>query len=202
MSQFERALKELGITVIHAASPQAKGRIERLFRTLQDRLVKEMRIRGISTKEEANRFIASYLSRHNKRFGKQAAMEGDLHRPIPEGLLLDNILCIKTKRALRNDFTIAHNKRLYQILEPVNAKCVVVFEHTDGRMLIKHNDRVLRFKEISIRPLKLKEKPLKCLKIKTKKIRKKYIPPKDHPWRKYSISTISIRKEIPLTLQE
>lgn len=166
MSQFERAMNELGVEVIHANSPQAKGRVERGFGTLQDRLVKEMRLEGIKTKEDANRFLGSYLPMHNKRFGVKAAMEGDLHRAVAEGLDLDEFLCIKTKRALRNDFTVAHDKRLYQILEGVSAKGVVVEEKINGRMLIKHNGAALRFKEITVRP----EKP-----------KKKHIPPKDHP---------------------
>ena len=176
-SQFERALNELGVEVIHANSPQAKGRIERLFKTLQDRLVKEMRLRGIKTKEEANRFLGGYLARHNKRFGRLPSAEGDLHGTAPDDL--DEFLCIKTKRALRNDFTIAHEGKLYQILESVRARELAVEEKIDGRMLIKHNGGVLRFKEISARPPR--EKPLKPF-----KARKKYIPPKDHPWRKHS----------------
>jgi len=68
LSDFERALQELGLEVRHANSPQAKGRIERLFRTLQDRLVKEMRLRDIRTLEEANAFLEEYLSLYNRRF--------------------------------------------------------------------------------------------------------------------------------------
>lgn len=180
MSQFERALKELGVKVIHATSPQAKGRIERSFRTLQDRLVKEMRLKGISSIEEANLFLEGYLKRHNERFSVDAQEKEDLHRPLPEGFDLDRVLCIKTKRALRNDFTVIHNKKLYQILEPVNTKGVIVEERINGRMFITHNNKTLGFKEIYSRPLK--EKPKKPF-----KIRKKYIPPKDHPWRKYPI---------------
>lgn len=177
-SQFERALKELGVHVIHATSPQAKGRIERSFRTLQDRLVKEMRLAGIKTGDEANEFLKGYLPVHNRRFKVAPAKAGDLHRPIPGGLDMNEVLCIKTKRTLRNDFTIAHDKRLYQISERISTKGVIVEERTDGKMLIKHNGRALRFKEVATRPLK--EKPSKPF-----KIRKKHIPPKDHPWRRY-----------------
>lgn len=181
-SQFERAMEEIGVEVIHANSPQAKGRIERLFRTLQDRLVKEMRLKGIKTIEEANLFLTGYLKRHNERFSMEAREKEDLHRPLGEGFNLDGVLCIKTKRVLRNDFTVAHNKKLYQILEPANAKEVIVEERLNGRMFITHNNRVLRFKEIHSLPLKEKQKPPKPL-----KIRKKYIPPKNHPWRKYPV---------------
>ena len=83
LSQFERALKELGVEVIHAMSPQAKGRVERLFGVLQDRLVKEMRLRGIKTKDEANAFLEEYLSRHNERFRVCPANEADAHVRLP-----------------------------------------------------------------------------------------------------------------------
>ncbi|MGR3309485.1 MAG: ISNCY family transposase [Candidatus Brocadiales bacterium] len=79
LSQFERALGEIGVKVIHANSPQGKGRIERLFGTLQDRLVKEMRLNGIKTKEEANKFLKDYLPKHNKKFKQKAAQGVDLH---------------------------------------------------------------------------------------------------------------------------
>lgn len=180
MSQFERAMEELVVEVGHANSPQAKGRIERLFRTLQDRLVKEMRLKGIKTIGEANLFLEGYLKRHNERFSIEAAEKEDLHRPLAEGFDLDGVLCVKTKRALRNDFTVVHNKKLYQILEPANTKDVIVEERINGRMYITHNNRALGYKEIYSRPLK--EKPKKPF-----KIRKKYIPPKDHPWRKYPV---------------
>lgn len=112
MSQFERAVGELGVKVLHAHSPQAKGRIERLFLTFQDRLIKEMRLAGISTKEEANLFLETYLPIYNKRFRVLAAESADLHRPIPKGMDLNKILCIKTQRTVRNDATVAHHGKL------------------------------------------------------------------------------------------
>src|SRR3970040_2210695 len=84
MSQFERALSELGVDVIHAHSPQAKGRIERLFGTFQDRVIKEMRLAGITTMEEGNRFLAGYLPIYTRRFAVNPAEAADLHRPIPK----------------------------------------------------------------------------------------------------------------------
>ena len=181
-SQFERALEELGVRVIHAYSPQAKGRIERLFKTLQDRLVKEMRLLGIKTKEEANEFLKHYLQGHNERFSINPAKEGDLHRAIPKDVDMDNILCIKTKRTLRNDFTISHDGNLYQITERVHGKEVMVEERIDGSMHITYDNRRLKFKEISSRPFIDKVTELKA--IKSKKV---YIPPKDHPWKKYPV---------------
>lgn len=181
LSEFERALKELGVKLIHANSPQAKGRVERLFKTLQDRLVKEMRLKGIKTKDEANRFLEKgYIEGHNRRFSVLPVKEGDLHRSLLEGFDLDGVLCIKTKRTLRNDWTVAHNKKLYQVIAPVNTKKVVVEERLNGKLFLTYNGQALGYKEITTRPMK--EKPSKPF-----KIRKKYIPPKDHPWRRYPL---------------
>jgi len=178
LSQFERALKELGVEVIHAHSPQAKGRIERLFGTLQDRLVKEMRLRGIRTLEEANQFLEEYLPLYNKRFSVCPKGKDDFHRPLPKGLALDTILCIKTERSLRNDFTVAHNKKLYQIEETIKASKVMVQERVDGSMIMTHQGRSLKFKEITERPVR--EEPQVVL----MRIRKPRIPSADHPWRR------------------
>jgi len=192
-SQFERALEELGVRVIHAYSPQAKGRIERLFKTLQDRLVKEMRLKGIKTKDEANEFLKHYLRLHNERFSIKPAKEGDLHRGIPEDVDIDRILCIKTKRTLRNDFTISHDGNLYQITERVHGKEVIVEERIDGSMLITYDNRRLKFKEITSRPVIDKVTEPKVIQSKPKKV---YIPPKDHPWRKYPVVNCYRYKEI------
>ena len=121
LSQFERALKELGVEVIHANSPQAKGRVERLFETFQDRLIKELRLEGAKTIDEANKVLEQFLPSYAKRFCVKALYSDDLHRAIPKGIDLDRILCVKTERALRKDFTVAHNKKLYQILDNVRA---------------------------------------------------------------------------------
>jgi hypothetical protein len=187
MSQFERALDELGVRVIHANSPQAKGRIERLFGTFQDRLIKEMRLRGIKTKEEANEFLEDYLPVYNQRFSVKPANEADLHREVAKGLDLDNMLCIKTRRSLRNDHTIAHNKKLYQILDGITAKRVMVEERLDGSMRIKHNGTSLKIKEIASRPAK--EIPANFKLFKPKKA---YIPPKGHPWRNFNCKKADI----------
>ena len=172
--------KRLEVKIIHAHSPQAKGRIERLFKTLQDRLVKELTIRGINTIDEANRYLDAYLSVHNKRFAIRAKEQDNLHREIPRGLSLDRILCIRTVRTLRNDFTIAHNSKLYQIENGVRSKEVTVEERVNGRMFIIHNDVRLPFREILARPEK-KQKP-------TSKRRpiKGHTPPVDHPWNKWN----------------
>ena len=196
-SQFERALEELGVRVIHAYSPQAKGRIERLFKTLQDRLIKEMRLKGIRTKDEANEFLKHYLKGHNKRFVFKPAKEGDLHRGIPKDADIDRILCIKTKRTLRNDFTISHDGNLYQITERVNGKEVIVEERVDGSMHIICDNRRLKFKEITSRPVRDKVTEPKTIQSKPKKV---YIPPKNHPWKRYPVINRYRHKDMRETL--
>jgi transposase len=175
LSEFGRALAELEVEIIHAHSPQAKGRIERLFNTLQDRLVKEMTLRGISTIEEANRYLGTYLSFHNKRFAVRAKEQEDLHREVPEGLDLDDILCIRTVRPLRNDFTITHRRKLYQIETMTSAKKVTVQERVNGSMLVTAEGIKLRFREILERP-QTPEPPSK------RRRSSAHAPSHKHPW--------------------
>ena len=181
MSQFERSLHELGVEVIHAHSPQAKGRIERLFKTFQDRLIKEMRLGGIRTMEEANRFLKGYLPVYNRRFAVQPAQPADLHRPLPEGCPLDRILCVKTHRALRNDFTVAHHGKLYQIEDRTKAKKVLVEERLDGSMWITYQGQRLRYREIMTRPIRVRETPPAVLK------KRRIKPEAEHPWRHFTL---------------
>jgi len=179
LSEFGRALTELEVQIIHAHSPQAKGRIERLFKTLQDRLVKEMTIRGINTIDEANKYLDTYLSIYNKRFAVKAKAQDNLHREIPRELNLDKVLCIRTVRALRNDFTVAHNSKLYQIEKGIRAKEVTVEERVNGSMIITFNDVRLPFREITTRPEK-QQKPAHIRR------HKKPTPSANHPWNKWN----------------
>ncbi|MDP2929889.1 MAG: ISNCY family transposase [Candidatus Omnitrophota bacterium] len=180
LSQFGRALGELGVELIHANSPQAKGRIERLFETFQDRVIKEMRLRKISSIDEANKFLEYYLPVFAKRFGVPPAKEGDLHRPLPKGIDLTRILCVKTERSLNNDFTVAHEKKLYQILDNVRAKKVMVEEHIDGSMIIRYKDVSLKFKEITKRVKKEPQRKAYEFRLSTA-----HTPPADHPWKNF-----------------
>jgi len=179
LSEFKRALKELGVEVLHAHSPQAKGRIERFFGTLQDRLVKEMRLRGIQTIEEANLFLEQYWPTYNRKFRVSAKEKGDFHRELPKRLNLDHILCVKAQRAMRNDFTVAYNRKLYQIEDRIRVARVMVHERVDGSLAIVSKDRFLKFREIVTRPVREKKQPMRQATKKT------YIPPKDHSWRKF-----------------
>lgn len=186
-TQYRRAVEdELGIQVSFALSPQAKGRIERLFKTLQDRLIKEMRLRNISSMKQANEFLKTYLPIHNARFSVAAKEKTDLHRKI-RGYNLDDILCIKKQRILKNDFTIRYNNQWYQLqrkqptlIFPKNI--ITVSEHLDKRI-------TLSIRKVKLSFSKIFEQSRSVLKVKSqsKKINKKpWIPAVDHPWRKYN----------------
>jgi transposase len=177
LSQFERALKELGVAVIHALSPQAKGRIERLFGVLQDRLVKEMRLKNVKTKEEANAFLKEYLPRYNERFGVCPANEADAHVMLPRQVDLNRYLCIKTERTIRNDNTIALDGRLYQ-LEERGGKKVIVEERLDGSLRMISTGVSLKYREITQRP-KREVVP----KTDARAFNQPPKPAKDHPWK-------------------
>lgn len=177
-SQFERALEELGVEVIHALSPQAKGRVERLFGVLQDRLVKEMRLKGIKTKEEGNEFLKGYLPRYNQRFRVCPARDVDVHVKPPAYFDLDRHLCLKTERTLRNDNTVAHKGKLYQIEERSTAKRVTVEERLDGSVRIMGNEVSLKYREITERPKKA------AAMIPKRTYNHPAAPAKDHPWQK------------------
>lgn len=181
LSQFGRAAKELGIRIIYANSPQAKGRVERSFKTDQDRLIKLMRLAKIKTKEEANKFLKTYWPKHNRRFSRKPLKEGNMHRPVPEGLDLNVILCRKTEHPLRNDFTVIHDKKLYQVLDKKLGKKVTVEERVNGKLYIIYKGRKLKYKAITTRPKKAKPKP------KSKKITR---PSPEHPWRKDSYKKV------------
>ena len=178
LSQFGRALSELGVELIPAHSPQAKGRIERLFKTFQDRVIKEMRLAGVVTIDEANRFLEDYLLNYNRRFAVPPAQTVDLHRPRLARRDLDRILCLKTPRVLRRDWTVAHHGQLYQVHTTVRATHVQVEERIDGTMRITPNGQPLGFHAITVRPVKTVEvKPVHHL-------RRPVTPRPDHPWRK------------------
>lgn len=177
-SQFERSLAELGVAVLHAHSPQAKGRVERLFKTFQDRLVKELRLAAVSTLDEANRFLEGYLPLYNRRFSVLPAQPADLHRPSPPNQKLARILCLKTTRVLRRDWTVTHQGHRYQIHDPIRATQVQVEERLDGTLRITHQGRPLRFQAIAARPLPTAQQA------PGSRPRRPVPPRPDHPWRK------------------
>ncbi len=187
-SQFERALCELGVELIPAYSPQAKGRVERLFRTFQDRLVKELRLANIGTLPEANGLLDGYLPRYNRRFSCRAQSELDLHRPIPMAESLKRILAVRTTHVLRLDQTIRHAGKLYLVRGAVTAKKLEVEDRLNGRRYILDGEKALRYREVKPQP-KAQPAPKRA----PSKHRALVIPASGHPWRNLILPTFNNR---------
>ena len=153
-TQFGRALRELGIDLIRARSPQAKGRVERLFGTAQDRWVKELRLAGVTTCLEANRLLTSrLLPGHNRAFGKKPAEPDDAHRPLGPSHDLAAILSVQETRVVANDYTVRFRNRLYQLLPPVypgeRKGKVIVEQRLDDTMAIRFAEHYLPYRDIT-----------------------------------------------------
>ena len=148
-TQVGRALHQLGIEHIAAYSPQARGRSERAFGTLQDRLVKELSLAGITTIEAANRFIEkSYLPDHNRRFATKPELEASAFVSPPPPDQVDEVLCLHTKRVVAHDNTVRYERRVLQIpASPARAHYVKatvrVHEYPDGTLALFHGPRCL-----------------------------------------------------------
>src|ERR1700741_992022 len=151
VTQFGRALLALNIDIICANSPQAKGRIERAFGTLQDRMVKELRLAGVSSIAAANAWLPGFISDYNARFGLQPSNGKDLHRPLTASDNLDEILAWREVRTVTHNLTL-HYDRMLLILDPTPLarslvrKKVVVVNYPDGRFTVQFNGAVLGFK--------------------------------------------------------
>jgi hypothetical protein len=142
MTQFGRALSELNIEILCANSSQAKGRVERAHHTLQDRLVKELRLAGISTLEAANAFLPTFMADYNIRFAKPPASKHDLHRPLTTTHDLDDILCWRERRQVSHQLVVNYN-RMKLMLRPspvstrLAGKIVDIYDFPDGRLEVR-----------------------------------------------------------------
>lgn len=161
-TQFQRAMIALHIEPVFAQSPQAKGRVERLFDTLQDRLVKELRLANISTVEEANRFLkAKFIPAFNEKFSVEPASTSDLHQRLTEKERknLPSIFSRQEKRIVQNDFTFSFQNQWYQLTEnqPVTI-CkkdeVMVEEHLDHTIHVRLRSKELNYMILPKRPAK------------------------------------------------
>jgi len=154
-TQFARALKELGIKIIYAYSPQAKGRIERKFGVFQDRLCSELRLHNISTQEGANHYLwEKFIPKNNRMFSRAAKELGSAYRPLPKGLNLKDVFCLKEERTVAGDNTISYNGKAFQILpnEYRLSYCkakVEVHEYLDGSINIFYQGKKLKHKPLS-----------------------------------------------------
>jgi len=189
ITQYRRALEELDIKTIYARSPQAKGRVERLFGTLQNRLVKELRLAGISNIKAANQFVKDiYLSKHNEKFAVEAKEKQNFHRSI-ENYDLNEIFTLREERILNNDFTLRYYNRWFQLIDkqptlifPKNI--IIVKRYLNQTIKFQIRNTKLNFQEIS-KPTTSKINPIN---VKVKSIKKPWIPPVDHPWRQYKVN--------------
>lgn len=194
ITQFGRALKELGVDLICAHSPQAKGRVERVFGTLQDRLVKEMTLAGIRTVDEANAFLQTYIPKFNKQFGVKAEKEGDAYVVIVPSMNLAQIFSTQEERCVGNDFTIRFLNGWYQI-EKVQSTTVlprdtvIVEKRLDGSvaMRLARTDHYLKITKLPMRPVRTK-----MTRIIPATTRTRHVPLVNHPWRRYQKSIASL----------
>ena len=151
-TQFGRALVELGIGLIRARSPQAKGRVERSFGTAQDRWVKELRLADARTEEDANAVLARLMPAHNRKFAVAAEDASDAHRPLGPSHDLGSILSIQDVRTVGNDYVVRLDNRLYQLARPalpgLRRGKVVIESRLDGTMRIRFGGTYLKFAEI------------------------------------------------------
>jgi hypothetical protein len=153
MTQFGRALSELDVELIRAHSPQAKGRVERLFGTAQDRWVKELRLARARSIEHANRVLEELVPEYNRRFTRDADRPNDAHRRLGPSHRLDAILSLQAERVVSNDYTIRFENRFYQLLKPVYAGerggRVVIERRLDGTLWIRFRGHYLNYREAS-----------------------------------------------------
>lgn len=187
-TQFEAVMEILGVEPIFAYSPQAKGRIERLFATFQDRLIKELRLAGVDNLVGANDFLEEYLPRYNCLFSIPAANPKDLHRPIPADMDLDWVFAFREKRVVSRDYTVCWKNRFLLLSEPTKTMeraPVTVLENLKGEIRIWQEKRYLPFTEITADTLsRVRTKRQKIKKVEIKPPYKIWKPPADHPWRK------------------
>ena len=199
LTQFTRAMRELGIEVIPAHSPQAKGRVERSFGTHQDRLVKELRLAGIWTMDGANRFLQRrYRPVHNRHYAIEPANSTDAHRPLLPVHDLDAICSIQTTRTIERDFTLRLQNRFFQLLpdQPVRVgpkDTVLIEQRLDGSVQLRAKGRYLAFRPIAKvparRPLVVVTTPSRA-----RPPRPLSRPPRTHPYKAASYQAMLRRK--------
>ena len=182
-TQFGRAMNDLGVKLIKAHSPQAKGRVERRNAVFQDRLVKEMRLRGISTIDAGNALLdGMFIEDLNRRYAVKPADDQDLHRALDEQMVLADVLCVIESRVVGNDWCVRWNNRWLQIDKrhanlQLPRKKVTVRQRADGTLAVDHQGKRLTTKELG-------SKPQPAKKARTVINNRRWTPPTSHPWKK------------------
>jgi transposase len=196
LTQFGRMCATLGITIIPASSPQAKGRIERHHGTHQDRLVKKLRRKGIAEVERANAFLeAEYWAEHNQRFAHPPASTDDFHRVAPRGISLDQVFRLEETRTVSNDWVVRYANRHFQLErqshQPPARGTVHVLEDATGRIEIRYRGRRMRWTEITAsaakRPVAPAPTPASAKPPTGRAPHGRHSL--DHPWRRQAIET-------------
>ena len=190
LTQFGRMCALLGIQIIPASSPQAKGRIERNHGTHQDRLVKKLRRKGVADVETANAFLeADYWADHNRRFAQAPASADDFHLALPRRVSLDQVFRLEQTRTVSNDWVVRYDNRLLQLERqsgrPPARGTVLVYEAIDGQLEIRYRDRVMRWTELSAPAADLVTAPSVGRRAEGPRVVR--IKPRvcdDHPWRR------------------
>lgn len=186
-TQFEKVLAILEIKPIFAYSPQAKGRIERLFETFQDRLIKEMRLAGVCTMEGANKFLEIYLPKYSSKFSIPAKSPENLHRKIPKTLDLNWVFAFRDERTISNDFTVRWKNRVFLIRNPslkMKRSRILVTENLKNKIRLCYKDKILPFKEITKNTLEQIRKRKSLMSVSASNSSGKvYKPGPDHPWK-------------------
>ncbi len=194
ITQFGRMCAKLGIELIAASSPQAKGRVERIHGTHQDRLVKKLRRKQIANHEQANAYLeAEYLPEHNRRFGRAAARPEDYHRRAPCAAELDKVFRLESERTISDDWVVRYDNRFFQLqarsryYAPAEGK-VLVCEGRDGSLVIEYRGRALRWQEIQPPTTPTVQEATASghsgVTPAPRVGRRKWVPPADHPWRR------------------
>jgi len=191
-SQFARAMDQLRIKLIFAHSPQAKGRVERLFETLQDRLVKEMRLAKISNKKEGTRYFREvYIPKHNSKFSVMPREKGNLHRPLLPEDNLSLIFTRQSQRVVSKNLLVQYKNIRYQLKPPNghgytlrNVK-ITVLENKQAKVTLKYKNREIPYTIAVQEPVKRNTKQVASVKSFNEK--QVYIPAADHPWRRFKI---------------
>lgn len=193
LTQFGRALSELNITAIFANSPQAKGRVEKVNGTLQDRLVKEMRLRGTCSIEEGNDYLPQFMDFYNSKFAVCAKDPKDAHRPLLESEKLEDILLTKSTRVLSKNLEFSYKSKVYQLqverpTYSMRFAKIVVFEDWNGNIRVYYKGKKLNFRVAQKLPNTKIVDPKELYQEVEEVVRKPWKPAKDHPWRNYSFN--------------
>ena len=200
LTQFGRAMKELDIEIICANTPQAKGRVERANQILQDRLVKEMRLRGISSIEEANRFTTEFREDYNQRFAVSPRSKHDAHRPLCPQEDLALILSWQEQRTLSKNLTLQYNKVVYQIQTErpsyaLRKAGVTICQNSKNDIAILYNGKPLDYTVFNKQEHQSEITASKDINYVLSKVKQSHPPAPDHPWRKSNRSLVYSAKK-------